>query len=50
MRVALSKFYKTKKVTTESEAVQKLLTESLLPFMSSFNAEKWRTEKLYNLE
>ena len=50
VRIAISKYFKTKRVACEFEAVEKLFEDHMLSFLDTFNWQKWREEKLWNLE
>jgi NLR family CARD domain-containing protein 3 len=47
-RIALTKYFKTKEVKSQLEAIRKLFSEHLLPFWRLFDCHKWRKERLWN--
>ena len=50
VRIALTKYYKTKMVETMPDAVYKIFNENLKDFFSQFDCHKWRKERLWNEE
>jgi len=50
VRIALHKYHKSKIVETQSEAIEKLMNEHLLPYFLKFDCHKWRLENLWNVE
>ena len=48
VRLALSKFFKTKQTREQSEAARRFFEEYALQFMEPFDAHKFRVEKLWN--
>lgn len=50
VRLAIHKYYKSKVVETQSEAVSKLMHENMFPFFNKFDCVKWRIDNLWNNE
>ena len=50
VRIAITKYYKTKLVESIPDAVFKIFNENLKEFFSQFDCNNWRTEKLWNEE
>lgn len=50
VRIALHKYYKSKLVDTQFEAIHQLMETHLLPHFMKFDCHKWRLENLWNVE
>lgn len=50
IRIALHKYYKSKVVESQYEAIEKLFKEHLIPVFNKFDCHKWRLENLWNVE
>ena len=50
VRLAITKYYKTKQVSSQFEAIRKMFEESVLPYMKKFHCETWRTKTIWNEE
>lgn len=48
VRIAITKYFKTKIVDTIPKAIYKIFDDNLKPFFSKFDCHKWRKEKLWN--
>jgi len=47
-RIAFTKYFKTKEVSSQLEAVEKLFNTYIIPFGKEFDCHSWRKEKLWN--
>ena len=50
LRLAIHKYYKSKIVLTQSDAISKLCEENLFPFFKTFDCNQWRLDNLWNNE
>mmetsp|Transcript_17185 Transcript_17185/g.15186 ORF Transcript_17185/g.15186 Transcript_17185/m.15186 type:complete len:107 (+) Transcript_17185:255-575(+) len=48
MRLAASKYLKTKKLLTYNDAIKQLFNDGLLKYMKGFDSNDFRINKLYN--
>ena len=50
VRIAITKYFKTKIAETIPAAIEKLFNDNLSAFFTQFNCHKWRRERLWNEE